>query len=69
MLDTTSCGFLASGQNFKKLLIQLQENPWTDGRTKGQKDGRTNRPYFTGHFPLTLSVQKEWKKIHLDDEL
>ena len=34
----------------KKLMIQFQENAWTDGRT--------NRPYFIGPFWLLLGVQK-----------
>ena len=36
-------------------MIQLQENAWTEGRTKGRKDGQT---LFIGPFRLPLGVQK-----------
>ena len=35
---TTSYRFLAPCQNFKKLIIQFQENVQTDRRTEGRKD-------------------------------
>ena len=48
---TTSCGYLIPCQNAeKKLMIQFQENAWTEGWTK--------RPYFTGPFWLLLGVLK-----------
>ena len=42
----------------KKLMIQFQENAWTDGRT----DGRTDRPYFIGPFRLMLWSKKKKRK-------
>ena len=41
-------GFYNHAKIWKKLMIQFQENAWTDGRMEGQKDGRveTNRPYL-----------------------
>ena len=38
---TTSYGFLALCQNSEKTIIQLQENIWTEGRTKGRTDSMT----------------------------
>ena len=55
--STTSYGFIAPCQNLeKKLMIQFQENAWTDGRTR-----RTERPYFVGPFWLLPGIQK-WSK-------
>ena len=46
----------------KKLMIQFQENTWTDGRTR-----RTERPYFIGPFWLLPGIQNglKTKKIKL----
>ena len=35
---TTLYEFLAPCQNLEKLMIQFQENAWTDGRTEGRTD-------------------------------
>ena len=53
---TTSYGFLAPCQNFKKLMIQFQEN----GQTARRTNRRTDRAYFIGPFQLLLGVQKGW---------
>ena len=45
---TTSYEFLAPCQISEKLMIQFQENAWTEGRAERWKDGRTNRPCFIG---------------------
>ena len=53
---TTSYGFLASCQNLEKTnntIPRKRLDRWKDGR----KDGRMDRPYFTGPFQLTPGVQ------------
>ena len=58
--STTSHGILAPCQiSEKKLMIQFQENTWREG----QKDGRTDRPYFIGPFLLPPRVQYTVVKI------
>ena len=39
-------------------MIQFRENAQTDGRMKGGKDIRTDRPCFIGTFHLLLGVEK-----------
>ena len=46
-------------------MIQFQENTWTEGRMEGQKDGRTDRPYFIGSFWLPPGVQQK-RNFHKD---
>ena len=38
----------------KKLMSQSRENLWTDGRM----DGKTDKPYFIGHFRLRPGIQQ-----------
>ena len=51
-------GLLAPYQKHKKLIIQFQENAWTD-RTKGLNSKRMDRPYFTGLFWLLPGIKKK----------
>ena len=39
-------------------MIQFKENARTGGGMEGQKDGKTDRPYFIGPFQLLPGVQK-----------
>ena len=41
LLHTISYGFLTPCQNLEKVMIQFQENAWTEGQKDGRKDGKT----------------------------
>ena len=57
---TISYGFLAPCPNLEKVNDRIQRkrpDRQTEGWAEGQKDGRTDRPYFIGSFWLWLGVQ------------
>ena len=57
---TTSDGFLAPCQNLEKTNHSIPRkhlDRWKDG----QKDRRTDRPYFTGPFQLPPRAQKNFE--------
>ena len=45
----------------KKLMMQFQENSWTDGRTEGQKDGQT---LFYRNLPAIAGGPKSFDLCH-----
>ena len=55
----TSYRLLATCQNLEKNKYSKK----TPGQTKGQMDGRTDRPYFIGPFRLLLAVQNNLKSL------
>ena len=60
---TTSCGFLASFQNFEKTNDAIPRkclDKWKDVRT----DGRPDRPHFIGPFQLTQVIQQTQTHTH-----
>ena len=53
-----SNGFLSPCQNLKRTNDPIPRKR----QEKERRNGRMDKPYFTGHFQVPLGVQKESKK-------